>query len=61
MNNNKILKKSSMKYILFEGQLSESKEMLTKIESRLGSLIDKHDLSDKKMAVHMKKAIYYHQ
>ncbi|GMQ56310.1 hypothetical protein AN1V17_07030 [Vallitalea sediminicola] len=57
MNNNKILKKSSMKYILFEGQLSESKEMITKIEKRLGALIDKHDLSDKKMAVHMKKAI----
>ncbi|WP_193774372.1 L-2-amino-thiazoline-4-carboxylic acid hydrolase [Vallitalea guaymasensis] len=57
MNHNKILKKSSMNYILYEGQLCGNKELIRKTERRLGELIEKHDLSNKKMVVHMKKAI----
>ncbi|GAA0741299.1 L-2-amino-thiazoline-4-carboxylic acid hydrolase [Clostridium oceanicum] len=57
MNCNKILKKSSMQYLLFKGILCDNEVLLKKINHRLTLLISKHDLSNKKMAVHMKKAI----
>ncbi len=57
MDCNKILKKSSMRYILFEKNISENEKLLELVGHRLHGLLQTHDLSNKKMAVHMKKAI----
>lgn len=53
----KILKKSSMKYLLYKGALCNRKDLLENIEDRMRVLLNSYDLSNKKMAVHMKTAI----
>lgn len=57
MNYKKILKKSSMKHLLYKGSLCNKENFLKNIEDRMRILLNSYDLSNKRMAVHMKTVI----